>query len=53
MTIDYMRLDKVVSVLGRLPDRYTANNENPEMWNGEYVFLSFIELEKLTACGLL
>ena len=53
MKINYTKLDRAVSALNRLPDNYTPNEERPEMWDGEYRFLSYLELEKLTALNLL
>nr|DAG53245.1 MAG TPA: hypothetical protein [Caudoviricetes sp.] len=49
MKIDYKNLDEVVRVLNRLPDR----DEHPHMYDGEYIFLSYQELERLTALNLI
>ena len=53
MKIDYKNLDEVVRVLNRLPDRWVKNDEHPHMYDGEYAFLSYQELERLTALNLI
>lgn len=53
MKINYKNLDEVVRVLNRLPDRWIKNDEHPHMYDGEYIFLSYQELERLTALDLI
>lgn len=53
MKINYKNLDEVVRVLNRLPDRWIKNGEHPHMYDGEYIFLSYQELERLTALDLI
>lgn len=53
MKIDYKNLNEVVRVLNRLPDRWVKNDEHPHMYDGEYIFLSYLELERLSALNLI
>lgn len=53
MKINYKNLDEVVRVLNRLPDRWIKNDEHPHMYDGEYIFLSYQELEQLTGLSLI
>ena len=53
MKIDYKNINEAVQVLNRLPDRWVKNDEHPRMYDGEYIFLSCQELERLTALNLI